>query len=133
MAKITKTKPPIPLTGEEVTLYRYLKKYLEKNNAWNDVDGLTLARAVRSYSLLDQAESDANKKGWTQEYENGGGNVSPEATLYFKHLKNWEDACKHFGLHVKARDTIKVYKSDTGGQKGILRKLQALHQQAANG
>lgn len=132
MVKITKTNPPVPLTPEQVYLYKYIVKYLASNNAFSDIDGLTVAEAVKCYFRLSKFEKDADNNGWVQTFENGT-NLSSEAVLYYKEEKRWADFCKVLGLHVKARDTIKVFKADDGGQKGFIRQLTAMRNKAANG
>ena len=93
------------------------------------IDGLTVAQAVKCYFRMCQFEDDAAQKGWIQEFENGS-NLSSEAVLYYKEVERWDKYCKNLGLHVKGRDTIKVFKADTGKTGGFLRPLADLHKKA---
>lgn len=109
-------KPPCPkwLSKSARHHWNYITKELENAGLISKLDQGALAILCTSYARMKEAEEQVAEHGEFQTFANGVVQLSPYATSFKRHAAMYFKVAGHYGLTLKARQTIKVENPNQG-------------------
>lgn len=123
--------PALPLGDLERKMYASLAKFLQKHNAWQEVDTYIVSQLAwhwGRYRIAVEVLQDPAKM--IQVFDSGAMNVSAWYTIADRESTSIMKLCKELGLTQRSREAILAFKADANEPGGLISKLQAIREQS---